>query len=71
MDFMDPYLSDLFLNSLPSNPDFRWNIVRKGENAGNQQFLISQIFFYTSKREFLFLSYIYLVVCKCFQYGPV
>ena len=33
------------------------NIVGKGENTG-----------YQSQKEFLFLSYIYFVVCKCFEF---
>ena len=34
-------------------------------------FFFSHNVFYQSQKEFLFLSYIYFVVCKCFQFGPV
>ena len=54
-------------NHLPHNP-FE-NIVGKGENAGNQHFLLFPQFFYPSQKQFLFLSYIYFLVCKCFQFG--
>ena len=36
------------------------NIVGKGENAGNQHFLLFT-------QCFQFFSYVYFVVCKCFQ----
>ena len=39
------------------------NIVRKGENAENLHFPLSQQFFYRSQNKF------YLVICKCFQVG--
>ena len=48
------------------------NIVGKKEKM-----LVTSIFsfchnvFYQSQRELLFLSSIYFVVCKCFQFGPV
>ena len=47
------------------------NIVGKEENAGNQHFLPFPHVFYPSQKEFLLLRYIYFVVCKCFQFGPV
>ena len=40
-----------------------------------EKVLVSSIFsfshnvFYSFKKDFLFLSYIYFVVCKCFQFG--
>ena len=52
------------LTTLTKKP-FR-NIVGKGENAGNQHFLLFHNVFYRFHKEFLFLSYIYFVVCKCF-----
>ena len=33
-------------------------------------FSFSHNVFYPSQKEFLFWSYIYFVVCKCFQFGP-
>ena len=41
------------------------NIVGKGENA------VSHNISYESRTEFLPLSYIYFVICKCFHFGPV
>ena len=41
------------------------NIVGKGE------MLVTRKVFDPTQREFLFLSYIYFVVCKCFQFRPV
>ena len=62
-------------NSLPHNSNLRKkpfeNIVGKGENAGNQHFLLCPQCFLPSQVEFLFISYIYNVVCKCFEFGPV
>ena len=46
------------------------NLVGKGENAWNQHFLLFQPFFYPSQNKFQFFSYIYFVVCKCFQSEP-
>ena len=44
-------------------------IAGKGENAGNQNFhLFPQCFLLIPRRTFVF-SYIYIVVCKCFQLG--
>ena len=65
---------------LPLNPDFErsWerstsfeNILGKGENAGNQHFLLSQNVFYLSQNECQILSHIYFVLCKGFEFGPV
>ena len=47
------------------------NIVGKGENAGNQHFLLSHNVFYPSQAKFEFFIHIYFVVYKCFQFGPV
>ena len=48
------------------------NIVGNGENAGiTSIFSFSHNVFYSSRNKFHFFSYIYFVVCKCFQYGPV
>ena len=47
------------------------NIVGKGENVGNQHFLLFPQCFLHSKKKFQFFIYIYLVVCKCFQFGAV
>ena len=48
------------------------NIVGKGENAANQHFLLFRHnVFYQLWKVFLLLSYIYFVVCKCFQFRPV
>ena len=43
----------------------------KGENAGNQHFLLFPHCYLSIQKEFLFSSCIYLVVCKCFQFGAV
>ena len=47
------------------------NIVGKGENAGNQHFLLSYNVFNPSQNKLQFFSHIYFVVCKCFQFAPV
>ena len=47
------------------------NIVGKGENAGDQHFRLFLQCFYPFQQECLFLSYIYFVVGKCFQFGLV
>ena len=47
------------------------NIVGKGENAGNQHFLLFPHVLYPSQHKFLFLSHYYFVVCKCFELGVV
>ena len=47
------------------------NIEGKGENAGNQHFLLfPQYFLPLSKTKSLF-THIDFVVCKCFLFGPV
>ena len=43
------------------------NIVGKGENAVSSIFSFFQDIFYQSQKEFLFLIYIYFVICKCFE----
>ena len=65
-------------NTIPTFIDHEKEAFRKhygkGENAGNQHFLLfPQCFLpiYPSQKQFLFLSYVYFVVCKCFQFGPV
>ena len=40
------------------------NIVGKGENAGNQHFLLSHNVFYLSKTNFIFFSHIYFFPCS-------
>ena len=47
------------------------NIVEKGENAGNQHFLLFQQCFLTYQMRNYHLSNTWFVVCKCFQFGPV
>ena len=48
------------------------NSVGKGENAGNQHFLLSpQWFLYPAKDRNHNSSYILFVVCKCFEFGQV
>ena len=56
-----------FLTTLGKTP-FE-NIVGKGENAGNQHFLLfPRCFLPFPNRNSI---HIYFVVCKCFQFGPV
>ena len=46
------------------------NIVGKGENAGNQQFILfPQNVFHPIKEELHHMSHFKIVVCKCFQIG--
>ena len=48
------------------------NIVRKGENAGNQHFLLfPHSVFYSIKGRNHHYSNSSFVVCKCFQFAPV
>ena len=47
------------------------NIVVKGENAGNQDFLLLPQFFLPILKQIEFFSHIYFVVRRCFQFGPV
>ena len=48
------------------------NIVEKGENAGNQHFLLfPQCFLPFSKQISIFGIHMYHVVCKCSQFGLV
>ena len=46
------------------------NTVGKGENAGNQHFLLFPQCFYPSQEEFQFFCHIYFVVWKLFQFRP-
>ena len=67
------------VNSLPHNPDFLTTmkkkafeiIMGKGENAGNQGFLLFPMSSTLPKTNFQFFSHIYFAVCKCFQFGEV
>ena len=52
-------------NDYDKNP-FK-NIVGKGENAGNQHFLLFHNVFYPSQKEFLLLSYIFLLSANAFS----
>ena len=45
------------------------NIVGKGENAGNQHFLLSHNVFSPIRDRNRHFSNIEFVVCKCFQFG--
>ena len=47
------------------------DIVERGENAGDQYFLLSHNVFYHIKDVNHHLSYIYYVIRKCFQFGQV
>ena len=68
------------VNPLPEllhNPDFvhPWkskvfeNILGKGENAGNQHFLLFPQCFLLFPHKSKFLSHNYFVFCKCFELG--
>ena len=46
-------------------------IVGKGENAGYQHFLLFLQCFLPSHKQISIMSYIYFLVCICFQFGPV
>ena len=61
---------------MPLRKDPLENIVGKGENAGNQHFLLfPQCFLpFTKKKKkkekkIQIFSHFYFVVCKCFQFG--
>ena len=50
------------------------NIVGKGENAGNQYFLLFPQCFPLFSKQILIhviLGYIYCVYCKCYEFGQV
>ena len=47
------------------------NIVGKEKMLVTSIFSFSRNVFYPFQKEFLFLSYTYFVVCKCFQFGQV
>ena len=67
---LEPYTTTLTFND-PMKKPFE-NTVGKGENAGDQHFLLfPQCFLPFSETKFNFCSHIYFVVCKCFQFGPV
>ena len=36
-----------------------------------EEMLVPEMISTHSKNNFLFLSYTYIVICKCFQFGPV
>ena len=58
------------LTTLRKNPSK--NIVGKGENTGEQHFLLfPQCFLPILKRYFNFFNHFYFVICKCFEFGPV
>ena len=46
-------------------------IVGKGENAGNQNFLLFPQCFHLSRNIFYFFGHIYSVICKVFEFGLV
>ena len=66
-------------NPLPQNPDFQRPLKRSLLKTiwEKEKMLVTSIFsfshnvFFQFQKEFLFLSHIYFVVCKCFQFGPV
>ena len=64
------YHKSELLTTFRKNP-FENIVGKKGENAGNQHFLLFPQCFLTFKSKFQFFSYIYFVVCKCFEFGPV
>ena len=48
------------------------NIVGRGENTGNQHFLLfPQCFLPFPKQISIFRSHFFFVVCKCFQFGKI
>ena len=48
------------------------NVVGKGENAGYQAFsFFPTMFSNHPEKNFMFFSYIYFVICECFQFWPV
>ena len=47
------------------------NIVGKGENAGNQHFLLFPQCFLTFPEQFSVFGHIHFVVCKCLEFGLV
>ena len=70
-------MQDTSLKSLPYNPDFwqpRESSILKALWE-KEKVLVTSIFsfshkvFYPYQSKFQFLSHIYFVVCKCFQFG--
>ena len=61
------------VNSSPDNHDLKpsENIVGKGENAGNQHFLLFPQCFLPFLNQISIFSPVYFVICKCFQFGLV
>ena len=59
-------IPNLFFNN-PKNKGMFENFVGKGENAGNQHFLLFPQCFLTYHA----FSNMYHVICKCFLFGPV
>ena len=47
------------------------HIVEKEKMPVTNIFSFSHNVFYHSQNKFQFFSYIFIVVCKCFQFGPV
>ena len=45
------------------------NIVQKGENAGNQHFLLFKLHFLLFPTQISFSSHNCFLVCKCFEFG--
>ena len=66
---------ELYFNCLPHKPDPEKETFRK-HRGKKEKMLVTSIFsfshnvFYQYQKEFLCLSDIYFVVCKCFQLGP-
>ena len=66
------------MHLIPHNPNFQrpWerelfkNIVGKGENAGNQHFLLFPQCFLPFPNQISGFDIDYFVVCKCFEFGP-
>ena len=46
-------------------------ILGKGENAGNQHFLLFPRYFLPFPQQIQFFNDIYFVVCKCFEFRLV
>ena len=55
----------------PEKEAFLKTLWEKEKMLVTSIFSFSHNVFYPSQKEFLYLSYIYCVVCKCFQFGPV
>ena len=55
----------------PEKEIFYENIVEKEKMLVTSIFSFSRKVFYPSQKKIQFLRYIYFVICKCFQFGPV